>query len=147
MTTANLIMAVCLVALMGVAAWLIVRYMRKTTEVELKAQSLASAEKETAKRKAALDKWCAELKTQKTLLVAERAAWEDNKKHVYANFEVLDSLENKPTIKAIGKSLSSKIGYALRKEYPVIKETRDDKKGGRTVYSVDVYFMPYADAE
>lgn len=139
MTTANIIMAVCLIVLMGVAVWLITRYMRMATEVRFKAQEIDQEKAGIEVRQKALDEWAEKLKAQKR----EQFEWEERRKHIYANFEVLDSDENKPTIKAIGKSLSSKIGYALRKEYQTIKETHDEKKGGRTVYSVDIYFTPY----
>lgn len=141
MTTATIIMAVCLIALLGVAIWLIVRYMRKTTEVELKAQSLASAEKETAKRKAALDKWCAELKDQKSALASEKEAWEANKKHIYYNVVVNDpSAPDFPDTKAF-KALKSGIGYRTAsacKDY--ITVTRKD---GKTIYSLDIYVAPF----
>ncbi|MBQ3247492.1 MAG: hypothetical protein IJB08_05575 [Alistipes sp.] len=139
MTTANIIMAVCLIVLMGVAVWLITRYMRMTTEVRFKAQEIDQEKAGIEVRQKALDDWAEKLKAQKR----EQFEWEERRKHIYANFEVLDSDENKPNIKAIGKSLSSKIGYALRKELPAIRERHDDKNGGRTIYSVDFYATDY----
>lgn len=141
MTTANIVMAVCLIILMGMAVLLIVRYMRKTTELQQKERELNVRESNVQKRENALDRWSAEVKAQ----AKQQAAWSDKRKHIYANLEVLDS-EDKPADKAIGKSLSSKIGYALRKQFPEINVRHDANKGGRTVYSVDCYVMPYEES-
>ena len=141
MTTANIIMAVCLIILMGVAVMLIVRYMRKATEVERKAANLEAQEKGLQRRHNALDKWNADIKAQ----AKRQSEWEERRKHIYANFVVLDSDESKPSIKSIQKSLSSKIGYALRHEFPDIRQKHDDDKGGRTIYSVDFYATEYGD--
>ena len=138
MKTTTIILAAALIVLMGVAVLLIVRYMRKLSEVNVKATELDAREKGLIKRHASLEKWQAEIREESR----KQAEREETRKHIYANFEVLDSDENKPTKKSIGKSLSSKIGYALRKEFPEIAEKRDDKKG-RTVYSVDFYVTPY----
>ena len=138
MTTANIVMAVCLIILMGVAVLLIVRYMRMITEVERKERDLNIRESNAQKSENALDRWNEEVKAQ----AKRQAAWSDKRKHIYANLEVLDT-EDKPADKAIAKSLSSKIGYALRKQFPEINVRHDTNKGGRTVYSVDCYVMPY----
>lgn len=134
--TTNLIMAICLIVPAAVAVWMIVRYWRKTTECELKL-------KELAEKEAALEGWRDKLQKQTKELGKERTEWHETRKHVYANYEVLDSVENKPSAKTIGKSLSSKIGYALRHEFPDIAERHDFVKGGRTVYSVDFYVTKY----
>lgn len=141
MTTANIIMAVCLIILMGVAVLLILRYMRKTTELQQKERELNVRESNVQKRENALDRWNEEVKAQ----AKQQAAWSDKRKHIYANMEVLDT-EDKPADKAIAKSLSSKIGYALRKQFPEINVRHDSKNGGRTVYSVDCYVMPYEES-
>lgn len=141
MTTASIIMAACLIALCAVAAFVVIRYARKHTELEKKAVELDEQERGIQVRHNALDRWAADLKDQ----AKRQAAWDEAHKHIYANVEVLDSAEEKPTAKAIGKSLSSKIGYALRKQFPAIQERRDDKNGGRTVYSVDFYVAPFTD--
>ena len=139
MTTANIIMAVCLIALMGLAISFIIRYARKNDEIESREAAAASKEKSNNKRHNELDRWAGELQAQAKL----QADWDAKRKHIYANVSVGIDDENKPDMKAISKSLSSKIGYALRREFPVIniKETHD----GRTVYSVDFYVTPYED--
>lgn len=139
MTTANIIMAIALIVLMAVAVLLIVRYSKKLTEIELKAQELDQQEKGLTKRQNTLDKWCADLKDEQR----RQDEWLQKRKHIYANYEVLDSAESKPSAQTIGKSLSSKIGYALRHEFPDIAQRHDNAKGGRTVYSVDFYVTPY----
>ena len=141
MSTINIILMVVLVSMIVIAALLIVRYVRKDAELENKAAELDAQEKGLQKRNNSLDRWNAELKQN----AAQQAKYNENRRHVYANVEVLDSDEEKPTAKSIGKSLSSKIGYALRREFPDIKERHDQKNGGRTVYSVDFYVAPYED--
>ena len=140
MKTTTIILAVALIVLMGVAVLLIIRYLRKLSSLDVRAAELDEQEKGIDRRHKALDRWQAELKEKDR----RQKEWDEARKHIYANFEILDSDENKPTMKSVGKSLSSKIGYALRKEFPEIVETRDDKKG-RTVYSVDFYVTPYND--
>ena len=137
MNTANIIMAACLIILMGVAVVLIVRAMRKASEADLKAQELALREAELDNREKGIEQWKSKLKARGY----ELDKWLAQRKHIYANFEVADNAENKPTAKTIGKSLSSKIGYALRREFPSIHTRHDEKNGGRTVYSVD-FFVP-----
>ena len=139
MNTANIIMAACLIILMGVAVALIVRAMRKASEADLKAQELALREAELDNREKGIEQWKAKLKARGD----ELDKWLAQRKHIYANFEVADNAENKPTAKTIGKSLSSKIGYALRREFPSIQTRHDDKNGGRTVYSVDFFVSDY----
>ena len=141
MSTINIILMVVLVSMIVIAALLIVRYVRKDAELENKAAELDAQERGLQKRNNALDRWSAELKQN----AAQQVKYNENRRHVYANVEVLDSDEEKPTAKSIGKSLSSKIGYALRREFPDIKERHDQKNGGRTVYSVDFYVAPYED--
>lgn len=135
MTTLNIILAACLTILSSVAVILIIRAMRQQNENELFSSALAEKEKELQKRSNTLDLWKSQLEDQ-TRRVDK---WIETHKRVYANFEVLDSDENKPDMKTVGKSLSSKIGYALRKQFPAIQQHHDEKKGGRTVYSVDFY--------
>lgn len=134
-------MSVCLIILMAAAVFIIIRYARLSSDVEKRMSILEANEKAVQVRSNALDRWAADLKDQ----AKRQAAWDDAHKHIYANVEVLDSEEDKPTAKAIGKSLSSKIGYALRKQFPAIQERRDDKNGGRTVYSVDFYVAPFSE--
>lgn len=132
MNTANIIMSASLIVLMGVAVWLIIRYLRKTSEVEIKENELKMKDDSIQKGLAALDRnW--------KKLCKEKEDWKAARHHIYANFEVLDSQDPKPTTKSIQKSLSSKIGYALRRDFPAIHERHDDKNGGRTVYSIDFY--------
>lgn len=138
MTTFNIIMAIILIALSVTNAIIVRRYSRKFAETERHAANLEQKEKELQKRHNALDRWASELKDQ----CRRQNEWDEKHKKIYANFEVLDSEENKPSMKSIGKSLSSKIGYALRKQFPEIQQHHDDKKGGRTVYSVDFYATP-----
>ena len=138
-TTLIAILAVCLILLSATAALLTIRAMRKQSEAEDFANALSEKEKQLNKRYNELDRWESELKDQRR----RQDEWDDKRKKIYANFEVLDSDENKPDRKAIGKSLSSKIGYALRKEFPDIKERHDNAKGGRTVYSIDFYVTPF----
>lgn len=137
--TTNLIMAICLIILAAAAVWMIIRYGRKKTECELKLQELASREETIATRETALKEWSDKLQKK----AKEIGKLMESRKHVYANYEVLDSAETKPSAKTIGKSLSSKIGYALRHEFPDIAERHDNVKGGRTVYSVDFYVTKY----
>ena len=139
MLTFNIIMAIILIALSVTNAIIIRRYSRKFEETERRAANLEQKERELQKRHNALDRWNSELKDQ----CRRHQEWDERRKHIYANFEVLDSEEDKPTMKSIGKSLSSKIGYALRKEFPDIQERHDDTKGGRKVYSVDFYVTPF----
>lgn len=134
MTTATIIMAIALIILMAVAILLIVRYSKKLTEVELKAQELEQQEKGLMKKHNSLDRWETELKAE----ASRQDDWLKKRKHVSAVFRVADNAQNKPSKKSISKSLSSKIGYAIRKEYPAIKETHDDANGC-TNYSVDFY--------
>lgn len=138
MKTTTIILAAALIVLMGVAVLLIIRYMRKLSDLALRENELDVREKGINRRANSVERRQDELKS----LAHRQVEWENSRRHIYANFEVLDSDENKPSIKIIGKSLSSKIGYALRKEFPEIAEKRDDKKG-RTVYSVDFYVTPY----
>jgi len=145
MTTLNIILAVCLILLSAAAALLTVRAMKMQSEAESQLSELAERHQQLDREEIELQKKYNDI-----------SAWEDrqkqdakriskaidNRRKIYANFEVLDSDENKPDKKAIGKSLSSKIGYALRKEFPDIKERHDTAKGGRTVYSIDFYVTP-----
>ena len=139
MTTLNIILAVCLILLSAAAALLTIRAMRLNGEAEDYAQRLSQREKELRKKENDLSAWDDRMK-EDTQRISKSL---ENRRHISANFYVLDSDENKPTMKAIGKSLSSKIGYALRKEFPNIKERHDSAKGGRTVYSVDFYVTPF----
>lgn len=139
MNTAIIIMSASLIVLAGVNIWLLIRYLRKKTECELKLQELASREETIATRETALKEWSDKLQKK----AKEIGKLMESRKHVYANYEVLDSAETKPSAKTIGKSLSSKIGYALRHEFPDIAERHDNVKGGRTVYSVDFYVTKY----
>lgn len=139
MYTAITILIIALAVLSCGAAVMFFRYTRKQSENEQYASELDAQEKRLQKRKNDLDRWQSTLNAQ----LERQNEWDDNRKHIYANFEVLDSEEDKPTKKAISKSLSSKIGYALRKEFPDIQERHDEAKGGRTVYSVDFYVTPY----
>lgn len=139
MTTASIIMAVCLILLMGLAVCLIIRYARKYSALERREADLESRERGLQVRHNSLDRWATTLNDQ----ARRQSEWDEKHKHIYANVEVLDSAETKPTAKAIGKSLSSKIGYALRKQFPDIQERHDDKNGGRMVYSIDFYAAPF----
>ena len=139
MYTAITILIIALAVLSCGAAVMFFRYARKQSENEQYASELDAQEKRLQKRKNDLDRWQSTLNAQ----LERQNEWDDNRKHIYANFEVLDSEEDKPTKKAISKSLSSKIGYALRKEFPEIQVRHDEAKGGRTVYSVDFYVTPY----
>ena len=139
MTTALVILAIALIALSSAAAVVVFRYMRKNSENEQRSADLNAKHRELQKKLHDLDTWEAKLKDQCRLQVESNS----KRKHVYANFEVLDSEESKPTMRSIKKSLSSKIGYAITKEFPNISERHDDTKGGRTVYSVDFYVAPY----
>jgi len=139
MYTALIILAVTLVILLVVTAVIAIRYSRKSTEAAQYAAELSEKEKALQKRHNDLDRWQSNLKDQ----CRRQSEWDERRKHIYANFEVLDSEEEKPSRKSINKSLSSKIGYALRKEFPDIQERHDDVKGGRTVYSVDFYVTPF----
>jgi len=139
MKTTTIILAVALIVLMGVAVLLIIRYLRKLADLDARAAELDEQAKGIEVRHKSLNKLASELRAK----AAKQAEWEKGKKHIYANFEVLDTDENKPTMKTIGKSLSSKIGYALRKDFAEINERHDDKNGGRTVYSVDFYVALY----
>lgn len=138
MKTATIIMAVLLIVLCTMAVLLIIRYMRKLTELEQKAEDLATQEKGLQRRHNSLESTKAMLDDQ----ARRQSEWDERRKHIYANFVVLDSDENKPSYKSIGKSLSSKIGYALRNKFPEIKATHDSENGGRTVYSIDFYVTP-----
>jgi hypothetical protein len=136
MNTANIIMAACLIILMGVAVWLIIRYLRKTSEVEIKENELKMKDDILQKNFATLDRsW--------KKFSKEKEEWKAARHHIYANFEVLDSQDPKPTMKSIQKSLSSKIGYAMRREFPSIQTRHDEKNGGRTVYSIDFFVSDY----
>ena len=139
MLTFNIIMAVVLIVLSVINLICINRYTKKNANLEKREAELNNNIDILNKRSQELG--------MKDAMVAEHARrlneYENRRKKIYANFEVLDSDENKPTMKAIGKSLSSKIGYALRKEFPKITEHRDSAKGGRTIYSVDVYVAPF----
>ena len=125
------------VAMIVIAAMLIVRYTRKANELENKESELDAAELKLRRRTMEIENWSAK--------VDQNAKRQATMKHVYANVEVYDNSENKPAKKDIRKSLSSKIGYAIRREFPAIKERHDLKNGGRTVYSVDFYVKPFED--
>lgn len=139
MLTSTIIMAVVLIALSVINIVCIIRFAKKSAIVEKREAEVETKFDILEKRSHELD--------MKDSMLREHARnlneYENRRKKIYANFEVLDSDENKPSMKAIGKSLSSKIGYALRKEFPKITEHRDGAKGGRTVYSVDVYVAPF----
>lgn len=132
MDTAIIIVSASLIVLAGVNIGLLIRYLRKTSEVNIKENELKMKDDDLQKGLAALDRnW--------KKLSKEKEDWKAARHHIYANFEVLDSQDPKPTTKSIQKSLSSKIGYALRRDFPAIHERHDDKNGGRTVYSIDFY--------
>jgi hypothetical protein len=138
-TTILGIAAVVCIVVAAISLWYSFKVRILMEDYESKLPDLVSREKALQKRHNDLDLWERQIKEQ----VRHQSEWLDQRKHIYANFEVLDSEENKPTAKSIGKSLSSKIGYALRREFPDIQERHDDAKGGRTVYSVDFYVTKF----
>lgn len=140
MKTTTIILAVALIALMTVAALLIIRYMRKLTELESRANDITAQEKDLQKRHNRLDRWETELKDQ----CRRQSEWDDRRKHVYANVAVQNSDPKKPDMKAVEKSLSMKIGYAVRREFPDIQTSERD---GRTIYSADFYVTPFTQDE
>lgn len=129
---------ICTVAA-AINLWYSIKAKKVLKDYESKLPDLVSREKALQKRHNDLDLWKHQIEEQ----ARHQSEWLDQRKHIYANFEVLDSEENKPSAKSIGKSLSSKIGYALRREFPDIQERHDDAKGGRTVYSVDFYVTKF----
>ena len=132
MTTANIIMAVCLIALMGVAAWLIVRYMRKETEVRFRGQELAQQEEGLKVRQQALDEFNEKLRAQ----VKQQT-------HVYATVAVDDPDNTAPAYPdtALYKKMKSQMGYYIvpRFREHIVREHKD----GKTLYKLDLSVAPY----
>lgn len=139
MTTANIVMAICLVALMGVAVWLIIRYMRKASEVEIKEQELAQQKSGLEKKDAALHRWEQSLKKDKESL--DIAMLE--RKHVFYNVIVDNANGEAPEHpdRNSMKAMKSGIGYKIAPLFEQnIKATPVD---GKMKYSLDVWVMPY----
>lgn len=128
----------CIIAA-AVNLYFSIKYRRLFSEYQEKIEDLERQEKGLQKRHNALDRWAHELKEQ----CRRQNERDERHRHVYANVEVRDNAEKKPSKKEIGKRLSSKIGYAVRRAYPEIRETRDESNGGRTVFSVDFFVTPY----
>ena len=143
MKTALIILAILLVVLSSIALIMILRYLRKSSKVDNYAAELELKERELQKRHNELDNREAMLKDWSR----RQNEWLKHHKKIYANFVVLDEDENKPTMKTVGKSLSSKIGYALRREFPEILQRHDDKNNGRTVYYIDFLVTPFSENE
>lgn len=135
MTTLNIIMAVCLIVLMGVAVWLVIRYMRKGTEVELRAQDLERQKAGLQKRHNALDNWEHQIKAQVNLLKKQQ--------HVYSTVAVDDPDDTAPDFPDTVpfKKMKSQMGYY------VVPKFRDhiirSHKDGKTIYTLDLYVAPY----
>lgn len=139
METMIICLAICLIVLSLVAIFAIRHLSRKLKEARVYAQDLAFQEQGIKRRHADLERKAAELEKKEK----EYNKWIAKRRHVYANVEVTDANASKTNDKAIGKNLSSRIGYAIRKQLPSIKVTHDDKNGGRTVYSVDFYVTEF----
>lgn len=137
MSTINVILMLVLITMIVATAMLIIRNVRKQSKLETKAAELEAKERGLHRKEMDLENWKAKI-DQNVKRLAEM-------KHIYANVEVYDNDENKPSSKSIAKSLSSKIGYAIRREFTTIRERHDSKNGGRTVYSVDFYVKPFED--
>lgn len=139
MTTANIIMAVCLIVLMGVAAWLITRYMRKATEVRFREQELAQQEEGLKVRQQALDEFNEKLRAQ-----AKRQA---RFKHLYTNVQIEDAEGTAPDFPEtpIYKKMKSNLGYRI---VPAFKDyIKVSRENGKTRYSLDLYVAPYNDEQ
>lgn len=139
METANIIMAVCLIVLMGVAVWLIIRYMRKSTEVKIKEQALDVKEKELRKKESHLNTFAANVRRESDKLDAAMAKMT----HVGYTVTINDPDGTAPSQpdKAVLKSLKSGLGY---KTVPVAQKYIKCKRvDGRTKYSLDIYVAPF----
>lgn len=139
MTTANIIMAVALIILCGVAVWLIVRYMRKATEVEFKGQALDIRETNLQAKEKHFDKFAKEVREEARRIEAIKA----NLTHVGYTVTVNDPDGTAPEEpdKAVLKSLKSGLGY---KTVPAAKKyIKCKREDGKTRYSLDLYFAPY----
>ena len=137
MTTANIILAVCLILMMGLAALLIIRYMRKEREVEQLAQDLKAQEQGLTKRQNSLDLWEKQLKA-----TAKQTA---HQKHIYANKSIDDPDNEAPAIQDHNtyKKLVSQFGYSVGKFFRnEITRTHQD---GKTIYSLDLNIYPFGD--
>lgn len=139
METANIIMAVALIVLCGVAVWLIIRYMRKTTEVETKAQALEVKGKELRKWESRLNHVSSELKGESRRI--DEAM--ENLTHVGYTVTIDDpdgTAPDEPDKVAL-KAMKSGLGY---KTVPVAKKYIKCVRGeGKTRYSLDIYIAPY----
>ena len=139
METAKIIMAVCLIVLMGVAVWLIIRYMRKATEVKIKEQALEVKEKELRKKESHLNNFAANLRKDSDKLDAAMAKMT----HVGYTVTINDPDGTAPIQpdKAALKSLKSGLGY---KTVPAAQKYIKCKRGdGKTRYTLDLYIAPY----
>ena len=139
METANIIMAASLIVLMGVAVWLIIRYMRKNTENKIKEQALDVREKELRKKESHLNTFANNLRVESDRLDASLSKLT----HVGYTVTVNDPDGTAPDQpdKAALKSLKSGLGY---KTVPAAqKYIKCRRENGKTRYSLDIYIAPY----
>lgn len=135
MLTSNIILPIALIALMGIAVFLILRYsvlLRKLnvseTEIELQKAGLQ-------KRHNALDLWEKQIR-----ISAKQSA---KTVHAYANKTVddpEDKAPEKPTHE-VYKKLASQFGYSAAGKFKDRITRKHD--GGKTTYSLDLNIYPY----
>lgn len=108
MNTANIIMAICLILLMAVAIFLILRYLRKLSDVEHKQHELEMKEKDLQKRHNALDRWNHEL---------NQAAKCTPESIIVTALSSLPPQENNFVPKLTYKKMASALGYKVCSRY------------------------------
>ena len=135
MQTANIILSIALIALMGLAAYLSIRYLKKASELDDRKADLDQQEIGIKKRDAALDLWEKQLRTE-----AKRTA---KTVHVFANKSVEDPNDEAPDVPvhAVYKKLASQFGYAAASRFKDCITRKHD--GTKTTYSLDLNIYPY----
>ena len=135
MLTSNIILSVALIALMGVAVLLTIRYSRLSYQLKEREREIARQESELTKRRNALDLFARQVSTS-----ARQSA---KTAHVYANKTIDDPNDTAPEApsRKVYKSLVSQFGYAAGKPFKDRITRRHE--GGKTTYSLDLNIYPY----
>ena len=139
MTTATIIMAICLIILMAAAVFIIIRYARLSSDVEKRMSILEANEKAVQVRSNALDQWAHQLDDQARLI--------KNCQHVYATVAVDDPDDTAPEFPdtATYKKMKSQMGYYVVPKFRehIVRVHKD----GKTAYTLDLYVSPFREKE
>ena len=135
MTTASIIMSVCLIILMAAAVFIVIRYSILSSNVEKRLSSLEANEKAVQVRTNALDQWAHQLDDQARLI--------KNCQHVYATVAVDDPDDTAPEFPdtATYKKMKSQMGYYVVPKFRehIVRVHKD----GKTAYTLDLYVSPF----